>query len=221
MSTRIPTDMFGRGLNLAKLPFTTLDPHSGPDLDKVFINAEGDKMEGILNMGKHKITNIKAPDSQLDAANKAYVDNIRGDAQKALGEKFKEYIGEVNKKIKKNRDQDIVLKELIKKLQTQINADPQVKLLRSKIANTKRIPTLIVPWDKGYSMTKNVILLQILIETDNDCWVDIRSLGYQYGLLLYERHNKKTSKCELHISATQTLPDEWKRNIIIFCKILE
>ena len=216
MSTRIPTDIFGRRLNLAKLPFTPVEPHSGPDYDKVFINAEGDKMEGILDMDKHKITNIKAPEKPLDAANKAYVDNIEG----VLVEKFKGGIGEVQSNIKKNRDQDLASKELIKKLRTQIDSDLQVKKIRSKLANTKRIPTLAIAWDKGYSITKNIIVQQTLIETDNDCWVEMQSLGSQYGLLLYERYNKKTKRYDFHISATKTLPSSWKRNIIIFCRVL-
>jgi len=220
MSVRVATDAFGRSINLPQLPFTTIEPHAGPDYDKEFINADGDEMEGELNMNKHKLSNLATPKDKLDAANKEYVDNIKTRVLATLQNNFKDTTDYIQKKIKKNRDQDIALKEIIKKLSRKVESDTQIKQIQGTIANTKNIPTLIIPWDSGYSMTKNIVLLQMLIQSDNDCWLDIQSLGYQYGLHIFERLNKKTKKYELHISSNQKLPSNWKRNVIIFVRIL-
>lgn len=220
MSTRVPTDIFGRSLNLQRLPFTTISTRPSVDYDDTFINAAGDKMQGTLDMNKNKITNIQAPTLPTDVTNKAYVDALKIRITKALEEQFKGNIKETQKIIKHNRDQDLALKKLIKQLDNKIEADTRIKKIQSKLANTKNIPTLIIPWDSGYTMTKNIVIIQVLIESDNDCWLDIQCLGYQYGMHLYERYNKNTKKYELHISATQALPSQWKRNIIIFCRVL-
>lgn len=216
MSTRIPTDIFGRRLNLQRLPFTTIASRPTVEYDELFVNSKEDKMEGTLDMNRNKITNIKAPTKLLDAANKAYVDSLTQQISKALEEKFED----ARTNIKLNRDQDKALKKFIKQLCTEVDSGTQIKQIRSKLANTKNIPTLVIPWDKGHTMTKNVVILQVLIESDNNCWLDIQSLGYQYGLHIYERYNKNIKKHELHISVTQMLPSQWKRNIIIFCRIL-
>lgn len=193
MSVRVPTDVFGRSINLPQLPFTTIEPpHSGAEYNKVFINVEGDNMEGKLNMSKNKLTNLPTPKDKLDAANKQYVDNVRSRITEALSKDFSSKTKEIETKIKYNRDQDLALKALIKKLNTRLESDNLVKQIRSTTANTKNISTLIIPWDMGYTITKNVILLQMLIQSNNNCCLDIQSLGYQYGLHVFERFNKTT-----------------------------
>ena len=220
MSTRIPTDAFGRSVNLSRLPFSSIESRPVVDYDKVFINADGDKMEGALDMNKNKLTNIPTPTNPLDAATKEYVDTLKQKVIESLSKDLDDTEKKINKEFKRNRDQDLALKNLIKQLQKKIDSDTQIKIITGKISNTKNIPTLVVTWDKGDSITKNIIILQILIESDNDCWLDIQALGNQYGVHVYERYNNKKQRNEYHISATQSFPPSWKRNIRIFCRIL-
>ena len=52
MSTRIPTDIYGRSFNMQRLPFTTVRPSPTIDYDSIYINTEGDKMERTLDTNK-------------------------------------------------------------------------------------------------------------------------------------------------------------------------
>ena len=44
-------------------------------LDAIYVNETGDTMEGDIDMGRHRLTNLKDPTNPADAANKRYVDN--------------------------------------------------------------------------------------------------------------------------------------------------
>lgn len=220
MSTRIPTDMFGRSINLKELPFTTIEHTPAIDYDKVFINADGDKMEGELNMDKNKITNVKTPTSNFDCANKAYVDGIKINTINTLKDEFSDAVAEVSTKIAANKKQDSALKTLINNLTKRMDNDSTVKKIKSKLVNTSNISTLVITWDKGNSITKNIVILQILIEGDKGTWLDLQTLNYRYGFYAYERYNRKKLKFEYHISTERTLPRTWKCNLLISCKIL-
>ena len=80
MSARVDTDMFGRALNLPKFPFTVIKQTR----DDMFVNVTGDKMTGILNMSKNRITNIAAPTNKFDCANKGFVDSMKDKTLSAL-----------------------------------------------------------------------------------------------------------------------------------------
>ena len=134
MSARVPTDSFGRSLDMQRLPFTTVRAAPSIDYDSLYINTEGDKMTGTLDMNRNKITNIQAPTKPLDATNKAYVDLMQSKVYDSISKHFETSVKEVGKKIKKNRDQDLALKKLIKELQTQIKEDTHIKEIRSKLA---------------------------------------------------------------------------------------
>lgn len=220
MSARIPTDIFGRSMNLKELPFTTIEHTPAIDYDKVFVNAEGDKMQGNLDMGKNKITNISNPTSNFDCANKAYVDTIKSKTMSTLQDKFGKTVAEVSTKIAENRKQDSALKTIINKLTKRINDDLTIKKIKSKLVNTSHISTLVLTWDKGHSITKNILILQILIEGDKGTWLDLQALNYRYGFYVYERYNRKKLKFEYHISTERSLPKSWKCNLSISCKIL-
>jgi hypothetical protein len=43
-------------------------------LDAIYVNESGDTVEGDLSMSRHKITNLKYPENDTDAANKKYAD---------------------------------------------------------------------------------------------------------------------------------------------------
>ena len=159
MSSRIATDAFGRPMNLNKLPFTTIEHHSGADYDSIYINTEGDKMEGTLDMNKNTITGHKAPTQSLDAANKAYVDNLKDKVIEELREKFKDTSTTFMRNIKKNRDQDIALKNLINQLSKKVDSDTQIKRIKSTLANTKNIPTLIIPVSYTHLTLPTILLV--------------------------------------------------------------
>ena len=216
MSARVDTDMFGRALNLPKFPFTVIKQTR----DDMFVNVTGDKMTGILNMSKNRITNIAAPTNKFDSANKGYVDSMKDKTLTALQDKFGKAVSHVSTKIAANRKQDLALKDLITKLQDTIEKEPSIKILKSKMTRSKDISTLVITWDKKHSITKNIVLFQILIEGDKNTWLDLQSLNSHYGFYVYERFNKSVQKHELYISTNKTLPESWRCNMLITCKIL-
>ena len=55
---------------------TTLDVYDTAAADSKFVDVAGDTMTGDLNMGSNLISNVAAPVSGTDAANKNYVDNV-------------------------------------------------------------------------------------------------------------------------------------------------
>ena len=71
MSTRIPTDIYGRSFIRSSAPTKTF-----PRIDYalMFLNTDGDKMEGKLDMNKNKILNLRAPSKSHEATNKEYLD---------------------------------------------------------------------------------------------------------------------------------------------------
>ena len=55
-----------------------------PEADVHYVNQSGDSMTGDLNMSSNKITNLKYPENETDAANKKYADRHKDKFRKTL-----------------------------------------------------------------------------------------------------------------------------------------
>ena len=101
MKSIIPTDRFGRAIETP-----SFDSSSGPviNYDEKFINTEGDTLEGELDMGKFKITNLGIPIKVTDATNKKYVDDLFEKRKKEVDKKMKDKHQEIGLKIIKSHE---------------------------------------------------------------------------------------------------------------------
>lgn len=219
MSVFIPTDKFGRKLGITKLPFTTIPikNYTPVNYDSKYINVVGDVMKGVLNMNQHKITNLKTPTNKNDAVNMGYVDKLKENVAKELrtsfSENFNQGVTKIENQIKVQREQDKVLKGWIKELRE----NGKVFEIKGIMERSKDISTLLKEWENDDSITKNIVILQILIEADDNVWLDIQTLGNEYGIYVYEKlkNNDSNSKNSFYISTKINLPESWKRTVAV------
>ena len=200
--------------------------------NRLFINASGDEMQGNLSMNGRKITNLKSPETALDAANKDFVvrsikSSINGlinkvsDNSKHITEKFnqayrhstdlKHYVNKVLmaadrklQQLNKTVTENRALSEINSRRISMLGRQGRVSLFETKLTSSKGISHLVL------RSKETIAIIQILIETEEGAWYDINTLSPDYQFRVFIKKEKYFITCHT------TLPPTWTKKLKIF-----
>ena len=157
-----------------------------------FVDSDGDKMTGSLNMNGNQIINLAHPKEDNDATNKEYVLDQFNQLRFSLAQYIDnniDKIAENTKKITALKEIDKVRTDLINKLLTQVaNLNNAVAYFQTALKEFKPIVIQFNASVKSNTLykiikvpeNKKVIILQVLISTDieNLIWRNIYLTSY-------------------------------------------
>lgn len=207
-TTQSLVNVGGTGLPI-EFPEHFLDKEEG---DEYYINTEGDEMKGKLNMNSLRILHVGAPQTAGDAANKFYVDKSIEKIKKEIKLQVVDKVIELQRKAGDNSKHieekyNAATKEITALKHFLLRKIPTYHRIEGIMANAKNINNLVYTFEKGTSILKNFILLQILIETKPGVWFDMHLLSPSYTFRIYQKGNR------LFIVSPNQLPKDWTRKI--------
>ena len=211
MSNFAPVDFAGNPL-LQPISFPSISYRKSA-ADRRFVNITGDRMEGDLDMGSHKITNLKSPTGGADAVNRGFLDaqieTVKRLLSKHVIEKVKGHQTLIDEIVKKTSDNAKAVAAKFLQLSTQLTSFKnhlQFKRFHAVLSNAKGISNYVFSF-KDLDMTKNFVIVQIFIETLPGAWYNMYLLQPSYSFRVY------TYKGKLFILSETVLPKDWTRKI--------
>ena len=217
MSNFTPVDFAGNPL---------FQPVSFPELsyrkataDRRFLNVTGDTMQADLDLGNHKIINLKSPVNKNDATNKSYIDSkfeyLKALITAKVVERVTKHESLIDEIVRKAADNSRAVTSKFLQLSEQLTSFKghlKFKRFQTVLTNTKGISNFIFSL-KDLDVTKNFVIVQIFLETTPGAWYSLFFLAPTYNFRVYQFKEKLFILCE------SSLPKEWTRKLSVVYQI--
>lgn len=180
--------------------------------DKSYLKVSGDKMLGNLSLNGNRITDLGNPNNLTDAVSVQHLNSmlikIKGEFKENIGQRLEvlERKASDNSKHIQNK-YNLATKEITDLKHFLLNKLPKFHRIEGVIDNEKNINNLVFTFSKDESLSKNIALIQVLIETTEGVWFNLQLLFPSYKFRIYEKAHK------LFITSEGYLPPNWTRKI--------